>query len=198
MNLIGIGLLALAFAGTVFYLEAAPSAPAMRSFSALFPTTMQNGPVTQGTAPDGATTAATVRLTQTNITAVRFQFTFTDNYPLTSLSPAGATFRVTTPEGVSKEANCLPGQSTSATVTLDPVGPMPESGLISAANPEEAGRQAAARYPASENGTGEWTIEVMVSRNYASPVHPVSSSISWTAACRVETYSLDIRELQAP
>jgi hypothetical protein len=188
----------VALTGTVFYTEAGPAAAQARRFSADFPVDVSGGPGAQGTARDSQTTNSTISLNQTNITAATFEFEFTDNYRLSTLSPAGATFRVSSPNNVSAESTLRPGAGTFTTLTVAPVCVPPDSAVISANGQSEATRLAASRYPASDNGTGDWTIEVTVTRSYATPVHPVSSSISWSVRTSIETYSLQVTEILNP
>lgn len=185
----------VAFTGTIFYTEAAPYTAPVKRYAAEFPRDTVPGPNGQGTATDGQTTSSTMNLNQTNITAVTFEFDFTDNYRFSSLSPAGVTFKVTSPNNVTAESNLRPGAGTFTTVTAAPVCVPPDSAAIVADGLDEATRQAASKFPPSENGTGDWTIEVTVTRAYVSPVHPVSSSISWSVRTRVETYALEVTEI---
>jgi hypothetical protein len=51
----------------------------------------------------------------------------------------------------------------------------------------------AVRHPVNENGTGDWTVEVTVTRDYMTPVHP-TGSIAWTATSRLTTYQMELSE----
>ncbi len=188
----------VALTGTVFYTEAGPAAAQTGRFSADFPVAASTGPEAQGTASDGQTTSSTISLNQTNITAATFEFEFTDNYRLATLSPAGATFKVSSPNSVSAESTLRPGAGTFTTLTLAPVCVPPVSAVFAANGQSEATREAASKYPASDNGTGDWTIEVTVTRSYATPIHPVSSSISWSVRTSVDVYSLQVTEILNP
>jgi hypothetical protein len=184
-----------AFTGTIFYTEAAPYTAPVKRYAAEFPRNTVPGPDGQGTARDGGTTSSTMSLNQTNITAVTFEFEFTDNYRFSSLSPAGVAFKVTSPNNVTAESTLRPGAGTFTTVTAAPVCVPPDSMVIVADGADEAARIAASGSPPSDNGTGDWTIEVTVTRAYVSPVHPVASSVSWTVRTKVETYALEVTEI---
>jgi hypothetical protein len=179
----------------MFYVEAPVSGPTVRTFSAAFPREQISGPSSRGDAQDGQTASATVELNMTNLTSAAFAFTFIDNYRFAALSPAGATFRVTSPEGNSSEAVCQPGGSYSAAVQFSPINLPPEEMILVAGDENAAQKAAGAKNPACETGVGQWTIEITVQRAYASPVHPLGGSISWSLTTRVECYSLEVTEL---
>jgi hypothetical protein len=186
-------MLALALAGGAQYIAVGDTAPALRTWSAGFPEEHVNGPGGAGSAPDGQTSTGSVNLNRTNITEAAFQFQFTDTYRFSTLSPAGATFKVTSPLGLTGEATLSPGQATAAIVTVPRVCDAPDPEEFNAKNDSEAARIVKARYPANENGTGDWTIEVTVTRDYRTPVHP-AGGIAWTVTTRLTVYSLDLRE----
>jgi len=183
-------------AGGMFYVEAPVQGPEVRTFSATFPREQTFGPSAHGDTQDTQAGSATVMLNRTNLTSVAFMFTFVDNYRFAAKSPAGATFRVTSPDGNGSEAVCQPGASSSATVSFAAINLPPEEMLFIAGSEAEAQKVAAAHNPACETGSGEWTVEVTVQRNYVTPVHPVGGSISWSLTTRVEWYSLQVSELQ--
>jgi len=155
--------------------------------------TFSGGPGGSGTAQDGQTTSAGINFNQTNITTVTFQFSFSDRYRFSTLSPAGVTFKVTSPGNISGESTLRPGQSTATSVTIREVCKAPDPEEYSAANQAEAAKAVSTRHPANENGTGDWTIEITVTREYMSPIHPVGS-IAWTASTRVDSYTLELSE----
>ena len=183
----------VALTGGVLYTEAAPQGNGMKTFTAEFFVVPGSGPGGGGTAPDGATSSASIDFEQVNITEVTFQFSFTDNYRFATVSPAGATFRVTSPQGMVGESTLSPGQTTATSITIRDVTGVPDSLEFSAAAQAEAAKVAHTRYPANENGTGTWTIDITVTRDYMTQVHP-TGSIAWTATSRLETYTLELSE----
>lgn len=177
-------------------MEAPALGPQVRQFSVAFPHATSVGPVANGDAPDGQASSATVELNRTNLTKVSFSFTFTDNYQLAAISPAGATFRVTSPEGNTSEAKCPPGGSTRCTLVVAGMNLPPDGMIFTAEDQQAAQRTAAARYPATTNGSGQWTLEIVPERAYVSPIHPVRSSITWSMTSKAESYSMEVAELQ--
>lgn len=183
----------VALTGGVLYTEAAPQGTGRRTWTAEFLVSAGSGPVASGTAPDGATSSGTINFEQFNITEVTFQFSFTDNYRFATVSPAGATFKVTSPTGLFGESTLSPGQTTATSITIREVTGVPDGTEFIAATQAEAANLTRTRYPANENGTGIWTIDVTVTRDYMTPIH-AGGSIAWTASSRVETYTLDLSE----
>jgi len=179
----------------MFYVEPPVLGPTVRTFSAAFPREQSTGPAAHGDAQDGQPASASVELNRTNLTSAAFSFTFIDNYRFAALSPAGATFRVTSPEGNSSETVLPPGGSTSATVQFATINLPPEEMILVAGDENEARKMAAAKFPACETGSGEWTVEITVQRAYVTPVHPPGGSISWSLTTRVGFYSLQVTEL---
>ena len=177
------------------YVEPTISGPVVRTFSAAFPRDQMNGPASQGDTPDGQTTSATVEINRTNMTSAAFSFTIIDNYRFAFRSPAGATFRVTSPEGNSSEAVCPPGGSLSATVQFAALNIPPDEMMFVAGDEKEAQKTAAGQAPACDTGSGAWTIEITVQRDYATPIHAPGGSISWSLDTRFEFYSLQVAEL---
>jgi hypothetical protein len=183
----------LALTGGVFYSEAKPGGAGLPTWTAAFPTAISSGPGASGSAPDGATSSADLSFNQTNITMVTFQFSFTDVYRFSTISPAGATFKVTSPLGLTGESSLSPGQATATGITIRQVCSPPDGDQFGAATADDAARMCKTRYPASENGTGDWTVEITVTRDYMTPVH-TTGSIAWTATTKVTTYTLELSE----
>lgn len=179
----------------MLYVEAPALGPQIRQFSVAFPHATAVGPVARGDAPDGQTSTATVEVNRTNLTTVSFSFMFTDNYQLSALSPAGATFRVTSPEGNTSEGKCSPGVTTCTVVVAD-INLPPDGAIFAAEDQQAAQTTAAHRYPATTNGSGQWTLEITPQRAYVSPIHPIRSSISWSMTSKAESYSIEVAELQ--
>ncbi len=186
-------MLLLAGAGGAQYMGAVGHGPAVPTWTAEFPVAAFGGPGGSGTAQDGQPATATISFNQTNITRVTFLFTFTDLYRFALLSPAGANFKVTSPLDVSAEASVTPGQSTTATITVREVCRVPGALDFPAPTSDDAVRVMLAANPPNSNGTGDWTVEVTVSRDYLTPAHG-TGSISWTAVTRVESYALELSE----
>ena len=183
----------VALTGGALYKEAGPQGNGNRTWTAEFFVTPGTGPGGSGTAQDGQTTSASLNFERFNITEVTFQFSFTDNYRFATVSPAGATFKVTSPTGLSGESTLSPGQMTATSITIREITGVPDPMEFSAATQAEAARLAQVRYPASDNGTGEWTVDITVTRDYVGPVHPVGS-IAWTATTSLRTYTLELSE----
>lgn len=183
----------VAITGTMFYADASKHTAAPNLWTAEFLVSGGPGPGGGGTAQDGQNSSANINFAQVNITTVTFQFQFTDNYRFSAVSPAGARFRVVSPTGLSGESTLNPGQDTATTITIRDVAGVPDASVFPASDRTEAARLALKKYPANENGTGDWTVEVTVTRDYLTPVHP-TGSIAWTATTRVEAYALEISE----
>jgi len=185
-----------AFVGAATYVEPAAAGPVTRTYSASFPRMQGTGPSGHGDTQDSQAGSATLTLNITNLTSAAFMFTFNDNPPpLTARSPAGATFRVTSPEGNSSQAVCPPGGSMTATVQFSMICVPPQDMVITAGSESEAGKMAAAKNTTSETGMGDWTIEITVQRDWATPIHRPGGSISWSVNTKVERYSLQVTEL---
>jgi len=183
----------LAFTGGAFYKEVGPGGNGLRTWSAEFPATLHAGAGGSGTATDGQTSGGSVNFGDVNVTTVTFLFTWTDNYRFATVSPAGATFKVTSPLGETGESIVTPGQATATSITIREVCNVPDPEDFKAATEADAARMAKTRYPANENGTGDWTIEITVTRDYMTPIHP-TGSIAWTATTKVTTYMLELTE----
>jgi hypothetical protein len=179
----------------MLYVEAPVTGPTIRTFSASFPRDQTNGPPAHGSTADTQVGSASVAINMTNITSAAFAFTFVDDYRFAAVSPAGATFRVTSPEGNSSEVVCPPGGSLSGTVQFPVINLPPEEMVFIADSEADALKTAAAKNPACEAGSGDWTVEITIQRAYVSPVHPVGGSISWSLTTRVERYSLQVAEM---
>ena len=184
-----------ALTGAATYVETPLAGPVVRTFSAAFPRDQGNGPAAHGTTQDTQTGSATVLLNITNLTSVAFSFTFTDNFGLGWRYPAGATFRVTSPEGNTSEAVCQPGASSSATIQFTMINIPPNDMVFLAEGESEAARKASAKNPACETGSGDWMVEVTVQRDIPIQIPRPGASISWSLTTRVEWYSLQITEL---
>ncbi len=193
LNLIGFMMLLFAVTGGIFYKEAVGGSAGLQNWTLEFPVSLGNGPGGSGTATDGQTASATIAFDQVNITTVTFSFSFTDRYRFSTVSPAGATFTVISPLGATGESVLAPGQATATLITVSHVCDVPDQDELRAANLTDAARIAKTRYPANENGTGQWTIEITVTRDYMTPIHP-TGSIAWTVTTRVSTYALELSE----
>ena len=179
----------------MLYVEAPAYGAQLKRFSVEFPRNAAGGPTANGESTDGQTSTATVEINHTNMTSVIFSFTFTDNYRFASISPAGATFRVTGPEGNTSEVRVPAGGSKTANLQFTSINMPPAAATLTAGGQGEAETLAASRFPASENGSGMWTVEVVSERSYASPIHIGEGSISWTLSTRVESYKVEVTEL---
>jgi len=183
----------LASTGGVFYTEAKPGGDGLRTWTVEFPVSLHGGEGGSGTAADGQTSGGSVNMVDVNITTVTFQFTWTDNYRFATVSPAGAAFKVTSPLGITGESVVSPGSATATSITIQRVCGVPDPEDFRAATEADAARIAKTMYPANENGTGEWTIEILVTRDYMTPIHP-TGSIAWTVTTRISTYTLELAE----
>jgi hypothetical protein len=183
----------LAVTGGVVYEEGRPGAAVLPSWAAEFPETQSGGPGGSGNAPDGGTVSANMNFNQTNITEVTFQFQFSDIYRFSTVSPAGATFKVTSPLGATGESTLSSGQNTATSITIRQICDAPDAEEFFAATEADAARLMGTRHPVNENGTGDWTVEVTVTRDYITPIHP-TGSIAWTASTRVSSYRLELSE----
>ena len=182
-----------AVAGGTLYVEAPAAGTTVRTFSVAFLRDQTNGPTTHGDTTDTQAGSAVVTINLTNLTSAAFSFTFKDNYRFAGLYPAGATFRVTSPEGNSSEVVLAPGGASSGTVQFPALNIPPEEMVFSAKDMNDAKTIASAKNQTQETGSGDWTVEVSVQRN--SPVHTGLGSISWTLTTRVEWYKLQVTEL---
>jgi len=191
--LIGFTLVFIAVVGMSLYTEPVRDVPRAKRYLVEFPKSTMTGASGQGDTPDGSSGTATVSLNQTNITSVVFMFSFTDNYRLSSISPAGASVKITSPDGAEQTANLPASGPTSAALTFKEVCPLPQEATITAMTLNEAQKKAQSKFPTTENGTGDWTVEVTAARTYKSPVHS-SGSISWTVSSRVESYHAEVSE----
>lgn len=183
----------LAVTGGVVYEEGRPGGAAMPAWTAEFPEAQSGGPGGSGTSPDGQTSSASINFNMTNITEVTFQFQFSDMYRFATVSPAGATFKVTSPLGAMGESTLSPGQATATSITIRQVCDAPDAEEFLAAGEADAARICKTKYPVNENGTGDWTVEITVTRDYITPIHP-TGSIAWTATTRVSSYRLELSE----
>jgi hypothetical protein len=183
----------LATTGGVVYTGAQPGAAVRPTWTAEFPVAHSGGPGGSGNAPDGQTASATINFNQTNITEVTFNFQFVDNYRFSTISPAAVTFRVTSPLGDAMESSLSAGRATATSITIRDVASVPDEEEFLAATEADAARMMAVRHPVNENGTGDWTVEVTVTRDYMTPVHP-TGSIAWTATSRLTTYQMELSE----
>ena len=182
-------------AGAMLYVEAPAYGAGLKQFSVEFPRNAAGGPGTNGESADGQTSTATVEINRTNLTSVIFSFTFTDNYRFAAISPAGATFRVTSPEGNTSELKVPASGPKTANIQFMSLNVPPPAVTLTAGGQTEAETLAASRYPATENGSGSWTVEVVSEREFATPIHPGGGSISWTMGSRVESYKVEVTEL---
>jgi hypothetical protein len=177
------------------YHEPVRLVPKQEGYTVQFPRSLVNGPVQESITNDGDTGMSMISLNQTNMTAVGFTFTFTDNYRLSGVSPAGAEITITSPLGESKSASCRPGDVTCAVLWFRPLCTPPDNTTLMAWNLTEAQKKSRNRYPEMMNGTGDWTVEVTATREYMTPVHPVASSITWSVKSKVECYRLEVSEM---
>lgn len=193
MNLIGFGMVLLAVSGGILYAEGPPHGTGTRVWVVEFLPESTPGPEDSGDAADGQTTTVHLDFERQNITGVVFQFSFTDNYRFATLTPAGATFKVTSPAGVSSEQTVQPGQNTATTVRFLQLCTIPGQATVTARDLDEATERALSQHPPNENGTGEWTVEITVFRDYISPIHG-SGDITWTAKTRADGYVMEVSE----
>jgi hypothetical protein len=191
--MIGALLVLTALAGSALYVEVPASGTTVRTFSAAFPRDQTNGPSTHGDTSDTQTGSAVVTINLTNLTSAAFSFNFKDNYRFAGVYPAGATFRVTSPEGNSSEVVLAPGGASSGSVQFPALNIPPEEMVFSAKDMNDAKAIAYAKNQTQETGSGDWTVEVSVQRN--SPIVTGLGSISWNLATRVELYKLQVTEL---
>ena len=182
-----------ALSGFAIYTEVPAGGPGLRTFLVSFPLSEAAGPEDSGEASDGQTAQTTLTVNQSNITRITFQFQFRDMYRFSFVSPAGATFRVTSPEGVAREASCAPGGTTQASIEFLAVNERPDEATLAAASLKDAQKKASARYPPGLNGTGDWTIEVTATRDYLLPIHG-QGGISWSLTTRLESYAANVEE----
>lgn len=184
-----------AIVGMTMYREPIREVPKQEGYTVHFPRVLVNGPAQETVTQDGETGTSILSLNQTNITAVGFTFTFTDNYKLSGVSPAGAEITITSPLGEAKSAICRPGDVTSAAFWFRPLCTPPDNTTIAAWNQTDAQKKSRNRYPEMMNGTGDWTVDVKVTREYMTPVHPVVGSITWSVKSRVESFRLEVSEM---
>lgn|GEM_PF-2401628 len=193
MNLIGFGLVLLAVTGGALYAEGPAQGAGKSVWNVEFLADSGPGPEGSGNAQDGETTTARLSFERANITAAEFHFSFVDTYRFAAFSPAGVAFRVTSPGGTTSEQAIQPGAPTTTTITFLQLCTVPGETTVSADTQAEAASKALALHPANENGTGEWTVEITVTRDTLLPL-PGAGGIAWTARTRLDGYFMEVSE----
>jgi hypothetical protein len=148
-----------------------------------------------GNTGDGQSGDGRVLVQPSNVTSATVILTWQDNKPgLGFVAPdADVTLDVLAPNGAGFSGSGSNGGSgISIPVTFFSA---PAETDIEAKSQDDAKNKAAKEYPANNNGTGEWVVEVTVERNWALG-NLIQGDISWTCTIEFDYYVVEVTPLE--
>lgn len=170
--------------GSAILSSSAPSAP-HHTYNVTFSNFTNGATGASGQAPMRTTTDVDVEVTGSNITAVVFMVTYTDN----SISPLfnpSVTVTVTGPNGTGSATGSVPAGGAQITVAVP--NKMPANQTVEATSETDALGQAVGNASDPELGNGAWKVSLNVGSPLGGIFRP-SATISYTIDLSIEFFA---------